>query len=138
MCCTYDTYMTLYLKILHVDSWTIEHIGFSFGGLLAIHLTAAMWKLPLITTDILKKNLACITFGQPLINLPLVKEVMEESPEFTSTVHLVFTREDTVPRVAKFLDPRIDDVCDVSDENLIKKHFTAANVSIMHIHAIKF
>ena len=85
--------------------------GFSFGGLLALSLAALLWKLPYFefSTDLLKENFVCITFGQPIISLPTVQEVAEECPEFESVVHSIFTKADVVPQLMKFLDRKYEE-----------------------------
>ena len=80
-------------------------IGFSFGGLLALAVAASMWKLTLLSADLLKDNLVCITFGLPLISIPLVEETAQECPEFVTTVHSIFLKDDPVPQLMQFLDP---------------------------------
>ena len=87
--------------------------GFSFGGLLALSLAALLWKLPYFefSTDLLKENFICITFGQPIISLPAVQEVIEECPEFEAVVHSIFTKADLIPRLMKFLDQKCEEQC---------------------------
>jgi len=68
--------------------------GFSFGSLLALYLAALIWKLHYLSADLLKENFVCITFGQPIINLPTVQEITEECLEFESVVHSIFTKAD--------------------------------------------
>lgn len=83
--------------------------GFSFGGLLALSLAALLWKMPYLSTDLLKDDFVCITFGQPIISLPIVQEVREECPEFESVVHSIFTKADLIPRLMKFLDQKYEE-----------------------------
>ena len=82
--------------------------GFSFGGLLALSLAALLWKLPYLSADLLTEDFICITFGQPIINLPVVQEVTEECPEFESIVHTIFAKADLIP---KFLDQKCEEQC---------------------------
>ena len=86
-------------------------VGFSFGGLLALSLTALLWKLPYLSADFLKENLICVTFAQPLITIPVVQEIAEECLEFESTVHSIFMRADLAPQLMKFLDQRFEEQC---------------------------
>ena len=87
--------------------------GFSFGGLLALSLAALLWKLPYFefSTDLLKENFVCITFGQPIISLPTVQEIAEECPEFESVMHSIFAKADVVPQLMKFLDEKYEEQC---------------------------
>ena len=85
--------------------------GFSFGGLVALSLTALLWKLPYFSADLLKENFICVTFAQPLITLPVVQEIAEECPELESTVHSIFMSTDLVPQLMKFLDQRFEEQC---------------------------
>ena len=79
-------------------------LGFSFGGLLASTVTAQVWDLPYISADLLKENLACITFGQPHVALQIVQKVAMQRPDFTATIHTVYSQDDCVPQLMRFLD----------------------------------
>ena len=63
-----------------------------------------MWGSPYISADLLKENLACITFGQPHVALQIVKEVAMQRPDFTATVHTVYSQDDCVPQLMRYLD----------------------------------
>jgi len=93
--------------------YRIVFTGFSFGGLLALSLAALLWKLPYFefSTDLLKENFVCITFGQPINNLPTVQEITEECLEFESVVHSIFTKADVVPQLMMFLDRKYEEQC---------------------------
>lgn len=73
--------------------------GFSFGGMLACCVAANIWEMSFISTEVLEKDVVCITFGQPLIAIPFVQSVMEKFPTFETTVHSVLDREDVVPHL---------------------------------------
>lgn len=79
-------------------------LGFSFGGLLASTVAAQVWDLPYLSSDLLKENLACITFGQPHIALQIVQKVAMQRPDFTITIHTVYSQDDCVPQLMRFLD----------------------------------
>ena len=79
-------------------------IGFSLGGLLACAIAACVWDLPYISSNLLKENLACITFAQPHIPVQWLPEVARERPDLVSTVHTVYWEEDLVPRLARFFN----------------------------------
>lgn len=67
-------------------------------------MAAQVWGLPYISADLLKENLACITFGQPHVALQIVKEVAMQRPDFTATIHAVYSQDDCVPQLMRFLD----------------------------------
>lgn len=71
-------------------------------------MTAFLWELPLLSLEILKENVTCITFGQPVIGLPHVKEIVQCTPEFESIIHSIFFEDDIIPRVMSFLDVECD------------------------------
>ena len=75
---------------------------------MALSVAALLWDLPLLGMDLLKENVACLTFGQPLISLPHVMDVVQATPEFESIVHSIYHKEDAVPRVMSFLDEKCD------------------------------
>ncbi len=85
--------------------------GFSFGGTLALSVTASLWKSSLISISVLEKNLCCITLSPPLISLPTLEEVSVESPQIDSTLHSIIIQDDFVPRLTMFLDPRNEEIC---------------------------
>ena len=78
--------------------------GFSFGGLLACAVTASVWETPYISTDLLRQNLVCITFGQPHVAMPTLDRAVRQRPELVSTIHSFYYEDDPVPRLLRFLD----------------------------------
>ena len=79
-------------------------IGFSFGGLLANCVTAMVWSLPYISSNLLKENLACITFGKPPVSIELAQSVAQRRPDISSTIHSIQMEDDLVPSLMSFLD----------------------------------
>ena len=79
-------------------------LGFSFGGLLASTVAAQVWDLPYLSSDLLKENLACITFGQPHVALQIVQKVAMQRSDFTATIHSVYSQDDCVPKLMRYLD----------------------------------
>ena len=63
-----------------------------------------MWDLPYISSDLLKENLACITFGQPHVTLQIVQNVAMRRPDLATTIHTVYSQDDCVPQLMRFLD----------------------------------
>ena len=99
--------------ILQLPDWLLTYscdAGFSFGGTLALSVTASLWKLPLICADVLEKNLCCISLSPPLIELDMIKEVCMESPQISSTLHSIIIKDDFVPRLSMFLDPKNEEI----------------------------
>ena len=78
--------------------------GFSFGGVLAQMLAAQLWLLPLTNTEMLKSNVICITFGQPLIQSEQLSHVAEIFPDFKNNVHAIGLENDGFPSVVEKLD----------------------------------
>ena len=70
--------------------------GFSFGGVLATCVAAKLWCKAL-DSQLLKRNLCCITFGQPIITVSTVAAVANTFPDLNSILHLVYDKEDTFP-----------------------------------------
>ena len=80
--------------------------GFSFGGLLACAIASRVWDVDTtgcIGSNLLKENLVCITFAQPLIPVPLLPKVARERSELISTIHTIYWEGDLVPRLSRFL-----------------------------------
>ena len=67
--------------------------------MLACCVAANIWEKSYISTEVLEKDVVCITFGQPLIAIPFVQSVMKKFPKFETTVHSVLDSEDVVPRL---------------------------------------
>ncbi len=63
-----------------------------------------VWSTPYMGADLLKSHLVCITFGQPHVTVPLLADVARQRAELASTIHCVYSRDDMVPRLMKFLD----------------------------------
>ncbi len=82
--------------------------GFSFGGLLASYVTATLWKESCIHVPItdLQKNVVCVTYGQPLVKVPLVEHVVKCYEHFQDTVYHVYDKEDTFPRVLRYFSSK--------------------------------
>ena len=75
-------------------------IGFSYGGMLACCVTSYLWRAGfLLSVALLQKNVTCITFGQPLINIPFVHDTIMRFPELEETIHLVLDEQDKLPGI---------------------------------------
>ena len=96
--CSYGLYSILHLHALFLFP------GFSFGGLLACAVAALVWSSPYISSDLLKENLACITFGQPHVRVPFLPDVARQRPDLLSTIHCIYHHDDAVPYLMSFLD----------------------------------
>ncbi len=70
--------------------------------MLACCVAANIWKKSYLPTDILEKNVICITFGQPLMGIAFVQEVIRMFPMFEKTIHSVFDKRDLVPRILRY------------------------------------
>ena len=90
------------LKCVHYHACSFA--GFSFGGLLACSIAACVWNAPYIHSSLLKQNLACITFGQPHIPVPQLLEVSKQRPDLSTTIHSIYSHDDVVPRLSRFLN----------------------------------
>ena len=107
-------------------------IGFSFGGILAHICATHLWSLSQgICSELLEKNLLCITFGQPVIAFPQASSFVGSTVD-KSRFHAVYFSDDVIPRMMRFLDPFYTD--HVNDDlperfrsentqNEVKKHF---------------
>ena len=78
------------------------HVGFSFGGMLACCVAANLWEETYVNIDTLQKNVICITFGQPMINIPFVQEAIKHFPQLRNTIHLIYDKEDIFPLVFRY------------------------------------
>ena len=71
---------------------------------MAVSVTARIWQQTYISVAGLKRNVACVAFGVPLISLPAVSKTLSECPKMESTLHLVYLKDDVIPRLMRFLD----------------------------------
>ena len=67
-------------------------------------MAAQVWNSPHTTSRELRENLACITFGQPYLSVPLLLEIAEQRPDIVSTIHTIYWQDDMMPRLMRFLN----------------------------------
>lgn len=60
---------------------------------------ARLWKETYIGIDVLEKNVICVTFGQPLVAIPYVKETIKKYSKFEETIHCIYDDEDIFPKL---------------------------------------
>lgn len=78
-------------------------VGFSFGSVLAHMCASHLWGLSQETCrELLEKHLLCITYGQPLIQIPDEPKISEQIPD--DRFHAIYFINDVVPRVMRYLD----------------------------------
>ena len=94
-------------------------IGFSFGGLLACSVTARLFQQPYLTSDQLAGSLMCVTFGQPLVSLPKLKETVHQLPLFKSVLHCIFAENDVFPQLMRYTELQLTGLSD--DEPLVSQ-----------------
>ena len=63
-----------------------------------------VWSLPYISSNLLRENLVCITFGKPLVSIKLAQSVAQRRPDISSTIHSIQMEGDPVPSLMNFLD----------------------------------
>ena len=85
-----------------ITDMLLFHVGFSFGGMLACCVAANIWKKSFLSPQVLEKNMICITFGQPLMGIAFVQEVIRMFPVFENTIHSVLDKRDLVPRILRY------------------------------------
>ena len=71
---------------------------------MASTVAACVWETPFITSDHLKENMLCITFGQPLVSVEVVQRVVRNRPEIISTLHSIYLEDDHIPSLLSLLD----------------------------------
>ena len=65
-------------------------------------MAAGIWNSSVISPEEFKSRVICITFGQPLISIPFVENIIESSCDFRESVHLIFDDNDVIPRLLRF------------------------------------
>ena len=65
--------------------------------MLACSVIAKLWKETYANASLLEENVICITFGQPLIQIPPLQEAIEAFPKLEKTIHQIFNKEDIIP-----------------------------------------
>ena len=77
-------------------------VGHSFGGALACTVMANMvCDNDIINQEVMKMNMCCITFGQPLIADDTLAEMMAQKEQLHGCVHHIYT-EDVVPTLLRY------------------------------------
>lgn len=66
-------------------------------------MAAMIWKYSHVPLQLLESNIACITFGQPLVRIPLVQSVIQKFERFKTTIHSVMNQDDILPRLLRYL-----------------------------------
>lgn len=71
--------------------------------MLASCVTSYLWRAGfLLSTDLLQKNVMCVTFGQPLISIPYVMSTIQKFPSLENTIHLILNKQDKVPSILHY------------------------------------
>ncbi len=70
--------------------------------MLACFVAAILWKDSCIPIEALEKNVVCITYGQPVISIPCVQQVIKDIPHFHDTIYCVFEKADVLPSVSRY------------------------------------
>ena len=64
-----------------------------------------VWNLPYISSDLIKENLICITFGKPLVSVKLIESVARRiRGGISPIIHSIQMEDDPVPSLVHFLD----------------------------------
>ncbi len=84
---------------LHMHALTFCGSGFSFGGTMACNVIAKLWRETYanVSLDVLKKNVVCICFGLPLIQILQVQEAIKDFPSIEETIHSIYCKDDVIP-----------------------------------------
>ena len=67
-------------------------------------VAASIWQQTYITVAELTKNVVCVGFGVPMITLPALSKTLTEYPAIESTIHLVYLKDDIIPRLMRFMN----------------------------------
>eukprot|EP00731_Ephydatia_muelleri_P014672 Em0008g392a len=118
------------------DEWEIVLTGFSFGGMLACSVAASIWNLSAITPEEFKRRVVCITFGQPLISIPYVEDIIKTSHEFQESIHLIFDQNDVIPRLLRFASSSTTQLSACSEKIENKTSATAATYSNVVVKSV--
>ena len=71
---------------------------------MASAVAASVWDTPYISSDLLKENMTCITFGQPLVSVDVIQRVAKARPEMVTTIHAIYTEQDQIPSLMSLFD----------------------------------
>lgn len=72
--------------------------------MLACCVAANLWKETYVSIDTLQKNVICITFGQPMINIPFVEIAIKHFPQLRNIIHMIYDKEDVFPFVFRYFN----------------------------------
>ena len=77
-------------------------LGFSFGGVLACYIAACLWEESFLSIKQLQSSLTCITFGQPFLEIPYIKEAINHFCDLKYTFYNVYDEEDLFPFLVQY------------------------------------
>ena len=88
-------------------------------------MAACVWDTPYISSDLLKENMTCITFGQPHVAVEIIERVARRRPKMVSTIHAIFIKDDQVPSLMGLLDECWStDIQQSQSESVIRVHLS--------------
>ena len=71
--------------------------------MLACCVCVRLWQ-SITKQEVLLQRAICITFGQPLLQIKMVKEEVRICPQFEKSIHSVFSVDDYVPLMMRCVD----------------------------------
>ena len=72
------------------------------GASLACTVVASMLQDNLLSQEVITGNLACITFGQPLIALASLEKLFSEREYLRNCFHYVYVSDDAMPMLLMY------------------------------------
>jgi len=65
-------------------------------------MAASLWKESFLSVKQLRNNLTCITFGQPFLEIPYIRDAIDHFCDLKYTFYDVYDEEDVFPFLVQF------------------------------------
>lgn len=75
------------------------YLGFSFGGLLAVAMHSFLWRQTCLSIDELQKNIACVAFAPPHVNVDIITDTLLKYPLIKENTYIFYSKNDFFPQM---------------------------------------
>ena len=107
--------------------------GFSFGGSLAQLCGVTLYSQSQgVCSELLERNLLCVTFGQPVLSLPGTTGSADKIIN-KSRFHAVYIANDKLPRLLSHMDPACTGFADADMPEKLKNQVSTDDVSTVDV-----
>ena len=99
-------------------------------------MTASVWDTPYISSDLLKNNMICVTFGHPHVSVDVIQKVARRRPEMVATINDIVIEEDEIPMLMRLLDESWSEKAQQSQNSSTQDVHMSANVNVSQVKVV--